>query len=88
MCTDSPAEPASQSPRRASTGQTGSRTGLSIGPLDFDVPFVQAALSGYSDLPMRRLARRYGAPYALNEVVLDKFVLQTGRKQRQLLRVV
>lgn len=73
---------------RAATGQTGSSTGLRIGPLDLDVPFVQAALSGYSDLPMRRLARRYGAPYTLNEVVLDKFVLQTGRKQRQLLGVV
>lgn len=60
---------------------------LKIGGLTFDVPFVQAALSGYSDLPMRRLARRYGAPYTLNEVVLDKLVLQHGRKQRQILDV-
>lgn len=49
--------------------------------------FFQAALSGYSDLPMRRLARRFGAPYALNEVVLDKLVLQPGRKQREILHV-
>ena len=60
---------------------------LRIGPLQFDVPFVQAALSGYSDLPMRRLARRYGAPYALNEVVLDKLVLQPGKKRKELLFV-
>jgi len=60
---------------------------LRIGPFEFDVPFVQAALSGYSDLPMRRLARRYGAPYALNEVVLDKLVLQRGRKRRAILDV-
>lgn len=51
------------------------------------LPFFQAALSGYSDLPMRRLARRFGAPYALNEVVLDKLVLQPGRKQREILHV-
>ena len=51
------------------------------------MPFVQAALSGYSDLPMRRLARRYGAPYTLNEVVLDKLVVQPGKKQRAFLRV-
>ncbi len=51
------------------------------------VPFFQAALSGYSDLPMRRLARRFGAVYALNEVVLDKLVLQPGRKQREILHV-
>ena len=60
---------------------------LTIGSLHLAVPFVQAALSGYSDLPMRRLARRYGAPYTLHEVVLDKLVLQSGRKTRTILRV-
>jgi nifR3 family TIM-barrel protein len=60
---------------------------LSIGSLQFDVPFVQAALSGYSDLPMRRLARRYGAPYTLDEVMLDKVVVQPRKKQRAALAV-
>lgn len=60
---------------------------LRIGPFHFDIPFVQAALSGYSDLPMRRLARRHGAPYALNEVMLDKLVLQPGKKRREMLYV-
>ncbi len=55
---------------------------LRIGSIQLDVPFVQAALSGYSDLAMRRLARRYGAPYTLNEVVLDKLVLQKGKKRK------
>ena len=58
-----------------------------IGPFELDVPIVQAALSGYSDLPMRRLARRYGAVYTVNEVVLDKFVIQKGKKQNQILHV-
>lgn len=60
---------------------------LTLGAVPLDVPFVQAALSGYSDLPMRRLARRYGAPYTLNEVVLDKLVIQKGRKRQGILRV-
>jgi len=60
---------------------------LTLGSIQLDIPFVQAALSGYSDLPMRRLARRYGAPYTLNEVVLDKFVLQVGKKKRRILAV-
>lgn len=60
---------------------------LRIGEIELDMPFVQAALSGYSDLPMRRLARRYGAPYTLNEVVLDKLVLQPGRKRHAILKV-
>jgi len=60
---------------------------LNIGSIRLDVPFVQAAMSGYSDLPMRRLARRYGAPYTINEVVLDKLVVQRGRKHMQILQV-
>ena len=33
-----------------------------------------AALSGYSDWPMRALARRMGAPYTICEVMIDSFV--------------
>ena len=47
-----------------------------IGQFPLRTPFVQAALSGYSDWPMRILARRFGASYALCEVLLDQFVLQ------------
>ncbi len=60
---------------------------LRLGDVEIDVPFVQAALSGYSDLPMRRIARRLGAPYALNEVILDKTINQRGKKRREILRV-
>ncbi len=60
---------------------------LKLGNVELDVPFVQAALSGYSDLPMRRIARRHGAPYALTEVVLDKLVTQKGRTRRRILNV-
>lgn len=58
---------------------------LRIGHLSFDFPVVQAALSGYSDAPMRRVARRLGAPYAIHEVVLDQLVLQPGKIQKRLL---
>ena len=55
---------------------------LRIGHLELAFPVVQAALSGYSDLAMRRVARLHGAVYMLNEVVLDQLVLQRGRKRR------
>ena len=58
---------------------------LQIGPYSFEFPVLQAALSGYSDAPMRLLARRFGAPFALHEVVLDKLVVQPGKTQRQIL---
>lgn len=48
---------------------------------------MQAALAGYSDAPMRLLAREYGCPFAINEVVLGKFVAQGGKKMRKMLAI-
>ncbi|MEM9659472.1 MAG: tRNA-dihydrouridine synthase [Planctomycetota bacterium] len=55
---------------------------LRIGPLTLDFPVVQAALSGYSDAPMRLIAHRLGAPYALCEVMLDYFVMQVRERRK------
>ncbi|MGE0479504.1 MAG: tRNA dihydrouridine synthase [Phycisphaerae bacterium] len=57
---------------------------LRLGSITLDAPVVQAALSGYSDAPMRLIARRLGAPYAVHEVVLDKLVLQPGKHHRKM----
>lgn len=61
---------------------------LRIRAMEIGFPVVQAALSGYSDWPMRAIARRLGAPYALCEVLLDRFVVEvsTGAKGKRLLR--
>lgn len=48
---------------------------LRLGSVDIGFPVVQAALSGYSDWPMRVLARRHGASYTLCEVMLDQFLV-------------
>ena len=55
---------------------------LKIGNVDIGFPVVQAALSGYSDWPMRVIARRLGAPYTLCEVMLDKFLVELKDRQR------
>lgn len=62
---------------------------LHLGPLSIDFPVVQAALSGYSDWPMRVIARRQGAAYTVCEVMLDQFILNVtkGRKAKRFLRV-
>ena len=60
---------------------------LHIGKVRIGMPAVQAALSGYSDLAMRTVARAHGAPYALNEVVLDEHVLRKGKLQRRILSI-
>lgn len=51
-----------------------SQAPLCIGPYVLPNPFVQAALSGYSDWAMRALAREFGASYTIAEVMLDRFV--------------
>ncbi|MFN3190042.1 MAG: tRNA dihydrouridine synthase [Aureliella sp.] len=48
---------------------------LKIGNLEIGFPVVQAALSGYSDWPMRLIAREHGASYTLCEVMLDQFLV-------------
>lgn len=55
---------------------------LSIGNVSIGFPVVQAALSGYSDLPMRVIARRHGASYAICEVMLDQFLLALGKREK------
>ena len=62
---------------------------LRLGPVDVGFPVVQAALSGYSDWPMRVVARRLGASYTLCEVLLDQFILSVtkGNKARRFLNV-
>ncbi len=55
---------------------------LAIGGVRVGFPVVQAALSGYSDGPMRIVARRLGAPYTVAEVKIDKFLLALKDRSR------
>mgnify|MGYP002628682549 FL=1 len=62
---------------------------LQIGQIKFELPVVQAALSGYSDWPMRAIAKQMGAPYTICEVMVDSFVnsLKDRAKTRHFLLV-
>ena len=62
---------------------------LRLGPLAIEFPVVQSPLSGYSDWPMRVIARRLGAAYTVCEVMLDQFILNVtkGRKTKRFLYV-
>lgn len=55
---------------------------LVIGNLRIGFPVVQAALSGYSDWPMRMLAREHGASYTLCEVMLDQFLVALNNREK------
>jgi len=57
-------------------------TPVEIGPLKLDFPVVQAALSGYSDWPMRVIAKRLGASYSVCEVMLDQFLVAARKRAK------
>ncbi|MBM4103031.1 MAG: tRNA-dihydrouridine synthase [Planctomycetes bacterium] len=48
---------------------------LKIGTIELNNPFLQAALSGYTDYPMRILAKRFGCALVLTGVMLDRISL-------------
>lgn len=60
---------------------------LRIGHLELSGPAMLAALAGYSDLPFRRLCRRYGASYASTEVTLDKSINLSPKLRRKLVQL-
>ena len=55
---------------------------IAIGKVPLTSPLTQAALSGYSDWPMRLVARRHGAAYTLCEVMLDQFLVRIKDRRR------
>lgn len=60
---------------------------LTIGSLKLHLPVIQAALSGFSDRPMRAVARRYGAEFAMAEVVLDEHVVLKGKLRTRIVEI-
>ena len=59
-------------------------TPLRLGSIEIKVPIIQAALSGYSDAPMRKMARQFGCEFAFCEVLLDQFVVAVSKKKSRL----
>ena len=55
---------------------------VELGPVKLDFPVVQAALSGYSDWPMRVIAKRLGASYSVCEVMLDQFLVAAKKRAK------
>ena len=57
---------------------------LRLGTIEVRVPVIQAALSGYSDAPMRKIARQFGCEFTLCEVMLDQFVVAVSKRKSRL----
>ncbi len=60
---------------------------LTIGSLQLSLHAVQAALSGFSDRPMRMVSRRFGAEFTMAEVALDDHVVLRGKLRNRIFRI-
>ncbi len=53
---------------------------LSIGPVKLDSNIVLAPMSGVTDLPFRRLVKRFGAGLVVSEMIASKAMVYAARK--------
>jgi len=53
---------------------------LSIGPVELDSNVVLAPMSGVTDLPFRRLVKRFGAGLVVSEMIASKAMVYAARK--------
>ena len=57
---------------------------ISIGPIKIDEPVFLAPMSGVTDMPYRRLVKRYGAGLVISEMIASRAMLQESRESLKL----
>ncbi len=60
------------------------RMSISIGPIIIEDPVLLAPMSGVTDMPYRRLVKRYGAGLVISEMIASKAMLQESRESLKL----
>jgi tRNA-dihydrouridine synthase B len=60
--------------------------GISIGPVRLDTPVILAPLSGISDLPFRRLVKRWGAGLVVSEMIASQALIRESRQSMLMAR--
>ena len=53
---------------------------IKIGPVTLDNPVILAPMSGVSDLPFRRLAKRLGAGLVVSEMIASEAMIRANRQ--------
>ena len=56
---------------------------ISIGPLRLDVPVILAPMTGVTDLPFRKIVKRYGAGLTVSEMVASAAMIRETRQSLQ-----
>jgi tRNA-dihydrouridine synthase B len=58
--------------------------GISIGPVTLDNPVILAPMSGVTDLPFRRLVKRFGAGLVVSEMIASEAMIRENRRSLQM----
>ena len=57
---------------------------LTIGPVALDNPVILAPMSGVTDMPFRRLARRLGAGLVVSEMIASYAAIRANRQTQRM----
>jgi tRNA-dihydrouridine synthase B len=57
---------------------------IQIGPLTLDAPVILAPMSGVTDMPFRRLVKKYGAGLVVSEMIASQAMIRECRKTMQM----
>jgi len=58
--------------------------GIQIGPVRIDDPVILAPMSGVTDLPFRRLVKRFGAGLVVSEMIASEAMIRASRRSLQM----
>jgi tRNA-dihydrouridine synthase B len=58
--------------------------GIRIGPVTLDDPVILAPMSGVTDLPFRRLVKRFGAGLVVSEMIASEAMIRENRRSLQM----
>ncbi len=58
---------------------------INIGPVSIDDPVVLAPMSGVTDMPFRRLVKRYGAGLVVSEMIASEAMIRETRRTQQMI---
>ncbi|HUA56283.1 MAG TPA: tRNA dihydrouridine synthase DusB [Candidatus Sulfotelmatobacter sp.] len=58
--------------------------GIKVGPVTLDDPVILAPMSGVTDLPFRRLVKRFGAGLVVSEMIASEAMIRENRRSLQM----
>ena len=56
---------------------------ISVGPVTIDAPVILAPMTGVTDLPFRKIVKRYGAGLTVSEMIASQAMIRETRQSLQ-----